>query len=75
MKHTFSDNQDEREFPPFTFLVIGTYPDDHAFYLLHICENGMMAETRHEALDEALRHAEWEFEVRPEEWHETHEHV
>jgi hypothetical protein len=74
-KHGANDSQDQSELPSCAFLVIGHYPDDHALCLLRVCENGTMAETRHETLDEAFRHAEWEFEVRPEEWHETHEHV
>jgi hypothetical protein len=72
-KHTLSDSQGRREFPPFTSLVIAKYPEDPGFYLMHVCENGQGTDTWHETLDDALHQAEFEFEVKPEEWKETNE--
>jgi hypothetical protein len=68
-KHTFNGE----EFPPFTSLAICQYPGDPGFYLMHICENGQAADTRHENLEDAFHQAEYEFGVRSEEWIETNE--
>ncbi|MBB5318006.1 hypothetical protein [Tunturibacter empetritectus] len=40
---------------------------------MHICEDNLGTDTFHETLDEALHQAEWEFEVRPEEWIDAQE--
>jgi hypothetical protein len=56
------------EFPPFASLEIVQHPGDSAFYLLHLCENGQVADTYHETLDDAFHQAEYEFDVKPEEW-------
>ena len=72
-KHTLSDSQGIREFPPFVSLVITQSPGESGFYLMHCCENGQGADTWHETLDDALHQAEYEFEVKPEEWIETNE--
>jgi hypothetical protein len=72
-KHSISDKNGRSEFPPFTSLVITQCPDDPGFYLMHVCANGQIADTWHETLDDALHQAEYEFEVKPEEWAETSE--
>jgi hypothetical protein len=70
-KHTLCDTQGSREFPPFVSLVIAQYPGDSGYYLLHLCEDGHGTDTWHETIDDAFHQAEYEFEVKPEEWDET----
>jgi hypothetical protein len=72
-KHFLCDAQGKREFPPFTSLVITQYPGDSGYYLMHICENGQVADTWYLTLDEALHQAEYEFRIRAEEWTEMNE--
>lgn len=72
-KHTLSDGKGMRPFPPFTSLAITRYGDEAGYYLMHICENHLGTDTFHETLEEALHQAEWEFEVRPEEWLDVQE--
>ena len=67
-RHTRSDGQVERDFPLFIRLQIAQYPGDQGYYLLHICEDGSMADTYHETVDEAVHQAEFEFGVQPSEW-------
>jgi hypothetical protein len=67
-KHTISDARGEREFPPFTELVIAADPGETSCYLFHICADGQVADTWHQSVDEALHQAEWELGVQPEEW-------
>jgi len=67
-KHTLCDEHGSREFPPFVSLVIARYPGDSGYYLLHLCENGQGTDTWHQSLDEALHQAEYEFEVKHEDW-------
>ncbi len=63
-----SDSRGIRDFPAFVRLEIAAYPGDDGYYLLHISEDGSMADTHHATIDEALHQAEWEFEVKPQEW-------
>jgi hypothetical protein len=70
-KHTLADSQGQREFPPFTSLEIAQFAGDSGYYLLHLCENGQGTDTWHATLDDALHQAEYEFEVKPEEWTES----
>jgi hypothetical protein len=72
-KHTLCDAKGSREYPPFVSLVIAQYPEDSGYYLLHLCEDGHGTDTWHESIDEAFHQAEYEFEVKPEEWIETNE--
>jgi hypothetical protein len=72
-KHTISDANGIRPFPPFTSLAITRYGEGNACYLMHICDDNSVADTWHETLDDALYQAEWEFGVRPEEWIEVQE--
>jgi hypothetical protein len=67
-RHTLIDEKGAREFPPFTSLLIAQYPGDAGYYLMHLCEGGVGADTWHQNLDDALHQAEWEFGVSPEEW-------
>ena len=72
-KHTLSDANGTRPFPPFTSLAITRYGEDVGYYLMHICDDNSGTDTWHETLDDALHQAEWEFGVRPEEWTEVQE--
>jgi hypothetical protein len=72
-RHTLVDNEGKRDFPPFISLVITQNPGEKSCYLMHLCENGQGADTWHESLDDALHQAEWEFDVRPEEWVDINE--
>ncbi|MGA2167616.1 MAG: hypothetical protein ABSG62_05350 [Terracidiphilus sp.] len=67
-KHTLVDSQGQRDFPLFTSLVVAQYPGDSGYYLLHLCEDGQGTDTWHATLDDALHQAEYEFEVKPEDW-------
>jgi hypothetical protein len=73
-KHQLKDSSGLRDFPPLTHLTITTYPDEQSgFYLMNHCSDGLGTDTLHETLEEALEQAEWEFEVKPEEWTDTNE--
>ncbi len=67
-KHTISDSKGERDFPPFTELVITADPDEASCFLFHVCADGQVADTWHQSQEEALHQSEWEFGVRREEW-------
>ena len=67
-RHFIKNSQGRREFPPFVRLEIAQYPQSKGCYLFHICEDGSGTDTWHETLDQALDQAEWEFEVRRNEW-------
>jgi hypothetical protein len=64
------DGVSEREFPLFVTLEIARskYSDDPGYYLLHICEDGSVADTHHDTVDEAQHQAEWELGVQRSEW-------
>jgi hypothetical protein len=72
-KHTLSDSQGRQKFPPFVSLAITHCPEDSGFFLMHICENGQVADTWHLTLEDAFQQAEFEFEVKPDEWTDTNE--
>jgi hypothetical protein len=67
-RHSIADAKGQRDFPPFVRLEIAQYQGDQGFYLLHISEDGSIADTHHETLAEAFHQAEWEFEVKADEW-------
>lgn len=67
-RHAISDGKSEREFPPFVRLEIARHPGDADYYLLHICDDGSVADTCHSTVEEALHQAEWEFGVQKSEW-------
>ena len=67
-RHASADVQGERGFPPFVRLEVAQYPGDSSCYLLHVCENGEIADTNHETIEEAIHQAEWEFGVQRKEW-------
>jgi hypothetical protein len=67
-RHAIGDANGEREFPPFVRLEIAKYPGDDGYYLLHVCEDGSMADTHHSTAEEAVHPAEWEFGVQRSEW-------
>jgi hypothetical protein len=70
-RHTIGDAKGRRDFPPFVKLEIAQYPGHLECYLFHICEDGMTADTWHKTVEEALDQAEWEFNVRRNEWKVT----
>ena len=72
-KHTLVSGPAQREFSPFTSLVIARFREDSGYCLLHLCENGQGTDTWHMTLDDALHQAEYEFDVKPEEWIEPNE--
>ena len=72
-KHTLIDGAGARPFPPFTSLAITQYGDGPGYYLIHVCEDHTGTDTFHETLEDAIDQAEWEFEVRPEEWTDVRE--
>ncbi len=67
-RHRISDGKGIQDFPAFVRLEIASYPGDDGYYLLHICQDGSMADTHHATIGEALHQAEWEFDVKPAEW-------
>lgn len=62
-----------KEFSPFTKLAICQYPGEVGIYLMHVCENGQVADTWHENPEDAIYQAQWEFGVQPDEWIEANE--
>jgi len=71
-KHTIRDGKGKREFAPFIALEIARYPNQPSCYLFHISENGEVADTWHQTLEEALDQAEYEFGVGRHEWVDVH---
>jgi hypothetical protein len=67
-RHTIADKQGKREFPPFVALKITHCPGESGYFLMHICEDGQVADTWHQSLDDAMYQAEWELGVQPQEW-------
>jgi hypothetical protein len=67
-RHEIVDAHGHRGFPPFVRLEIAQYPTDSGYYLLHICEDGLTADTHHGTLEEAMHQAEWESGVQQNEW-------
>ena len=67
-RHTISGSEGARDFPPFVELVVAVYPGETSCYLFRICSDGQVADTWHQAIEEALDQAEWEFGVKTEEW-------
>lgn len=44
---------------------------DSGYYLIHFDgQGGEISDTYHEAIEDAMKQAEWEFGVKPEEWQE-----
>jgi len=66
--HYIEDADGRREFAPFISLEIASYPNEDSCYLFHISEDGQMADTWHQSVEEAMEQAEFEFEVRSDEW-------
>ncbi|HEY4354738.1 MAG TPA: hypothetical protein VGN16_03245 [Acidobacteriaceae bacterium] len=67
-RHTISDSKGTRSFPPFTELVIAKDPGESGYFLMHHCSDGSAADTFHLTLEDAMYQAEWELDVKPEEW-------
>ncbi len=50
-------------------LSIVQYPGDPGYYLFYCDESGKkFTDTYHESVEQAKAQAEWEYNVRPEEW-------
>lgn len=59
----------EEELPPPVELRIVQYPGDSGYYLFYCDDSGTeLTDTYHDSLEEAFDQAEWEFQVRPDEW-------
>jgi hypothetical protein len=57
------------ECPPPAELRIVQFADDPGFYLLYCDATGAeITDTYHESIDEAKAQAEFEFNVKPQEW-------
>ena len=73
IRHTICDKHGEREFPPFVSLVITQTVGHSETIMWRLCEDGSAAHTHHGMLDEALDQAEFEFEIKQNEWIATNE--
>lgn len=59
----------DRELPAPNELQIVKYPDDAGYYLLYLGEGGSeLTDTYHDSVEKAIEQAEWEFQVKPDEW-------
>lgn len=59
----------EDELPASKMLKIVKYEDENGFYLIHFDADGKeMTDTFHDTLDDAMEQAEWEYQVKPDEW-------
>jgi len=67
-EHSLCNDQGKKSFAPFSSLVIAQYPGDAGYFLLYLCENSQVADTWHQTLDDAFHQAEFEFNVKLEEW-------
>lgn len=67
-RHTIHDARGYREFPAFVELEIASYPNETSCYLFHIAENGEVADTWHQSIEDAMHQAEYEFGVQIDEW-------
>ena len=57
------------DLPPPNELSIVKYPSDPGYYLIYFDDKGTeLTDTYHDTLEGALTQAEWEFEVKPNEW-------
>jgi|TARA_R100000322_G_scaffold160124_1_gene121400 hypothetical protein len=55
--------------PPPHSLQIAQYPDDNGYYLFYLDKNGTeLTDTYHDDVASAMAQAEWEFEVKADEW-------
>jgi hypothetical protein len=53
----------------FVELQIVRFHDDSGYYLFYCDETGAeITDTYHDSIEEALAQAEWEFDLRPDEW-------
>jgi hypothetical protein len=60
--------QGKREYPPFLSLFVTSTDGNEEVIMWRRCANGEAAHTHHHNLEEALRQAEFEFELMPGEW-------
>ena len=57
------------ELPAHTELRIMQYPEDSGYYLLYCNKDGAeITDTYHDSANEAKSQAQFEFNVKPEEW-------
>ena len=69
-RHTIRDASGSRDFPAFVSLEIVRFGNAD-FYLMHQCANGLVADTWHETLEDAMYQADYEFNVKAEDWTKT----
>jgi hypothetical protein len=61
--------QSDQELPTPSELQIVKYAEDPGYYLLYIDANGgELTDTYHDSLTLAFEQAEWEFQIKPDEW-------
>ena len=49
-------------------LAIVKLGEDEGYYLLEILEGVEMTDTYHDTIDEAMRQAEFDLKIKPEDW-------
>jgi hypothetical protein len=50
-------------------LVIAQYDDQEDYYLIHFDGHGReITDTRHDSIADAMGQADWELQVKPEQW-------
>ena len=67
-RHQVVNSKGAQDFPPFVKLQIAQFEGDGGFYLLYLPEEGQGTDTWHKSLEDAMHQAEFEFNVRTEEW-------
>jgi hypothetical protein len=68
-RHYYGLGSDAPEVPIPVELRITKYENDAGYYLFYCDDTGReLTDTYHDSLSDAMAQAEWEFEVRPEEW-------
>ena len=59
----------EKQLRPASKLKIIKYADDPGVYLLYLDENSQeLTDTYHDSVEAAMSQAQWEYQVKPEEW-------
>jgi hypothetical protein len=68
-KHFLGLGSDQTEIAAPVELRITKYDDTDGFYLFYCDDDGTeLTDTYHDTASDAMNQAEWEFNVRPDEW-------